>query len=189
MSRQNTLIILLFVLFAGVAKGQDPIYSQYFAAPLQLNPAFTGNTVSPHLALNYRNQWTTFSDGAQAYETYSLSYSQFSTRLNSGFGLMLLTDDAGQGLYKTTKVSGVYSYRLQIKDNLYLKLGLEGSLVRINLDWAKLEFPDQIDPILGSVSPGGTPFPTEEIQPDDLSNNYFDDDFDYLNSYYYSSLI
>ena len=111
MSRQNTLLFLALLLIAGAVKAQDPIYSQFFAAPLQLNPAFTGNTEAPHFALNYRNQWTTFANGSQAYETYSASYSQFSRRLNSGFGLMILTDDAGQGLIKTNKASAFYAYR------------------------------------------------------------------------------
>ena len=90
------------------SQAQDPIFSQYYAAPLQLNPAFAGNTYSPHIAINYRNQWPSLN---QAYVTYAVSYSQFFKDFNSGIGLMILTDDAGQGLYKTTKVSGVYSYK------------------------------------------------------------------------------
>lgn len=174
MSRQNTLIVLLFVLLAGVVKGQDPIYSQYFAAPLQLNPAFTGNTVSPHIALNYRNQWSSFTNGAEAYETYSISYSQFSTRLNSGFGLMLLADDAGQGLIKTSKVSGFYSYRLQITRDIFAKLGVEGSLIQTRLNWSKLVFGDQLDPFYGETTPGGTALPTQEIAPENLNKLIFD---------------
>lgn len=171
MQRHNFLILLLAIMWSFSTQAQDPIYSQYYAAPLQLNPAFAGNTYSPHISINYRNQWPALN---QAYVTYSVAYSQFFKDFNSGIGLMIQTDDAGQGLYKTTKVSGVYSYRLQINDNLNLKLGLEGSLVRINLDWEKLIFVDQVDPTLGFTSGGGTPFPTAEVQPENLSNNYFD---------------
>ncbi len=171
MQRHNFLILILAMMCSYSTQAQDPIYSQYYAAPLQLNPAFAGNTYSPHISINYRNQWPALN---QAYVTYSVAYSQFFKDFNSGIGLMILTDDAGQGLYKTTKVSGVYSYKLQINDNLNLKLGLEGSLVRINLDWEKLIFVDQVDPTLGFTSGGGTPFPTQEVQPENLSNNYFD---------------
>lgn len=170
MQRQNFLILIIAMMWSFSSQAQDPIFSQYYAAPLQLNPAFAGNTYSPHIAINYRNQWPSLN---QAYVTYAVSYSQFFKDFNSGIGLMILTDDAGQGLYKTTKVSGVYSYKLQINDNLNLKLGLEGSLVRINLNWEKLTFGDQLDET-GYTSGGGTPFPTQEVQPENLSNNYFD---------------
>lgn len=174
MSRQSTLLFLLFFLFAGLVKGQDPIYSQFFASPLQLNPAFTGNTLAPHIALNYRNQWSTFTEGAQAYETYSVSYSQFSQQLNSGFGLMLLTDDAGQGLIKTNKIGGFYAYRLQITRDIFAKIGVEGSLIQTRLAWNQLTFGDQLDPFYGATTPGGTTLPSAEIAPDNLNRTVFD---------------
>ena len=62
---------------------------------------------------------------------------------------------------------------MAINDNLFIKLGLEGSLVRISLGWDQFRFGDQIDELQG-FSPGGTPLPTEEIRPDNISNNYFD---------------
>jgi len=171
MLRHKFLILFFVVLWSFTANAQDPIYSQYYSAPLQLNPAFAGNTHTPHIAINYRNEWPSLN---QAYVSYSVSYSQFFKDFNSGIGLMVLADDAGNGLYKTNRVSGFYSYRLAINDNLFIKLGLEGSLVRISLGWDQFRFGDQLDPITGPVSSGGTPFPTEEIQPENLSNNYFD---------------
>ncbi|HHH49886.1 MAG TPA: type IX secretion system membrane protein PorP/SprF [Saprospiraceae bacterium] len=169
MQRQTIFILFVAFIWSFSAKGQDPIYSQYYAAPLQLNPAFTGNTYTPHIAINYRNQWPSLS---QAYVTYSVSYSQFFKKFNSGIGLMILADDAGQGLYKTNKVGGFYSYRLEMNNNLFLKLGVEASFVRISLGWDKLLFRDQIDPDM--VSGGGTPFPTQEVRPESIENTYFD---------------
>ena len=151
-------------------QAQDPIYSQYYAAPLQLNPAFAGNTYTPHIAINYRNQWPSLN---QAYVSYSVSYSQFFKDFNSGLGLMILADDAGQGLYKTNKISGVYAYRAELRDNLYMKLGIEGSLVRISLDWDRFLFPDQIGFEFSNTG-GLTPLPTEEVRPDNINRNYFD---------------
>lgn len=174
MSRQNTLLFLFLALVVTLGKAQDPIYSQFFAAPLQLNPAFTGNTEAPHIALNYRNQWSSFSNGSQAYETYSASYSQFSTRLNSGFGVMVLADDAGQGLIKTNKAGLFYAYRLQVTRDVFLKIGVEGSLLQTRLAWEKLRFGDQIDRLNGFTTPGGTVIPTQEIAPDNLSKVVFD---------------
>ena len=170
MIRQFLLICCLFFI-CEVAYSQDPIYSQFYAAPIQLNPAFAGNTVGPHISLNYRNQWPSLNG---AYKTYSVAYSQFVPRMNSGFGLMLLSDDAGDGLLKTNKASAVFAYKVQVNRDFFFKLGSEVSLVQSRLDWNRLVFFDQIDEELGFTSPGGTPFPTSEIQPDNLNLTYMD---------------
>ena len=170
---RQTLSILFFTgLFAIVTQAQDPIFSQFYAAPLQINPAFAGNSFGPHVAINYRNQWPSIQSGA--YTTYAASYDQYIDKANSGFGLMVLADDAGQGLIKTNRVSGLYAYRLQMDKNFFVKLGVEASFVQTRLDWDQLLFFDQIDPEVGPVSPGGTPFPTSEVRPDKLSNSYLD---------------
>jgi type IX secretion system PorP/SprF family membrane protein len=156
---------------------QDPIYSQFYNAPLQLNPAFAGNSTLPLISINYRNQWPNW--GPKAYATYSASYDQFFEPLNSGFGLQILTDDAGDGILKTNRISGVYAYRLKFVNDFQAKIGLEASFTQSNLDWDKLIFLDQID-ISSPVTGGGALLPTTEIRPDDLTNNYFDLSFGML---------
>jgi hypothetical protein len=41
----------------GSVTAQDPQYSQFYAAPLYLNPAFAGATGQNRIGINYRNQW------------------------------------------------------------------------------------------------------------------------------------
>ncbi|MEM1323279.1 MAG: PorP/SprF family type IX secretion system membrane protein, partial [Bacteroidota bacterium] len=171
MTRQILLLCCCYLLGFGVTNAQDPIFSQFYAAPLQLNPAFAGNTNGAHFALNYRNQWPSI---PEAYITYAASYDQFVPSLNSGFGLMLLSDDAGQGLIKTNKVAGFFSYRLQVNRDFFLRLGTQISAVQTRLDWDRFIFLDQIDERVGPISPGGTPFPTEEQRPDQTSTTYLD---------------
>jgi len=168
--RRHILILIVFLVGGNVVSGQDPIFSQYYAAPLQLNPAFAGNGYAPQLSLNYRNQWPTLN----AYVTYAASYDQFVGHLNSGFGLMVQTDDAGEGLIKTNRVAGFFSYRLQINKDFYAKLGAEVAWVQGRYNWSAFQFGDQLNKITGPVSPGGTPFPTEEAMPEDLNNTYGD---------------
>jgi type IX secretion system PorP/SprF family membrane protein len=151
---------LLFILNV---QAQDPVFSQFFAAPLELNPAFAGNTEGGKMALNYRNQWPLIN---QAYVTYAASYDQFFPYLNSGFGLMVLADNAGQGLYKTTDISAFYAYHLKLNKTFNARLGIEAGWINTRVDWAKLIFLDQIDPEFGAVSPGGLPYPSDEIPPE-----------------------
>jgi len=162
---RSIYIFLLLALGAGVAQAQDPAFSQFYAAPLQLNPAFAGNTYAPRISLNYRNQWPSFND---AYVTYAASFDQFIEPINSGIGLMIQADDAGQGVYKTNSVSGIYSYRLQVDREFFIKFGMEAGFTQTTVDWDQLVFLDQIDPVNGPTNP------TEEVRPENLSNTYLD---------------
>ena len=45
-------------------------------------------------------------------------------------------------------------------------MGTEVGIVQSTLNWDQLRFGDQIDDYLGTMSPGGIPFPTEEIAPE-----------------------
>lgn len=170
MFRRLYLILSLWFVCLCV-NAQDPIFSQFYSAPLQINPAFAGNTYAPHISLNYRNQ---LPDWPNAYSTYSIAYDQFSPSLNIGYGLAILGDEAGDGLLNTNKISGFFAYRVQVKKDFFLKLGVEGSAVQARYNWDKFVFLDQIDPRYGTTTPGGTPIPTEEVPPEKLSNTYFD---------------
>lgn len=171
---RRVLLMLGFLVTITILKAQDPIFSQFYSAPLQINPAFTGNTYAPHISLNYRNQWPNWSDGASAYVTYAAYYDQFSEALNSGFGFSILSDDAGGGLITSNKLSGYFSYRLQIVDDFYMKFGVEASAVQARYGWSKFQFLDQIDERFGFLNQMGLPIPTEEVQPVDLNTTYFD---------------
>ena len=166
------LLLALSPIFLSLSlSAQDPIYSQFYNSPLELNPAFAGNSYAPIVALNYRNQWPGIDN---AYQTFSATYDQFVDRYNSGLGFTILSDNAGGGALKTIKISGLYAYKLNVTDDLLLKIGIEAAAIQNRLDWALFSFPDQIDAEFGATSPGGTPFPTSEIQPDNLNNSYFD---------------
>jgi len=148
---------------------QDPLYSQFYNAPLQLNAAMAGIGRGPQFRLNYRNQWPGLGN---IYTTYSASFDQYIPRLKSGIGSQLLTDNAGDGTLRTTGFTGYYSYRLRVKDKIFIKGGMEVGVHQLALDWNKLIFGDAIDPGTGPISPGGTPFPSSEVIPQDNSKGY-----------------
>lgn len=170
------LVIFLIVpfLFPEGVIGQDAVFSQFYAAPLQMNPAMAGTNYAPRIAFNYRDQFSGWTDEGSAFKTYSASFDQFIEPLNSGLGIMILSDDAGNGILKTSRISGIYSYRLQLNRRLFAKFGAEGTFVQNRLDWNRLLFPDQIDPINGPSGSGFPPLPTSEEQPENTSINYFD---------------
>ncbi len=167
-------ILVLSASFNSVVFAQDPLFSQYYAMPLHMNPGFSGISYAPRLAMIYRNQWPQTQSGTSAYVTYGVSYDQFFKKINSGIGFHLLADDAGGGLIKTLKGAFTYGYQTKIDRNNFLRGGIEIGWVQTRYAWDKFVFGDQLDPEFGLVSPGGTPLPTTEIRPDKVQTSYLD---------------
>jgi type IX secretion system PorP/SprF family membrane protein len=158
-----------FWLFFGALTfifGQDPIFSQFYAAPLQINPGFVGSAFAPRIGMAYRNQWSGFNN---AYRTYAVSYEQSLERLNSGIGFSLESDNAGNGIYKTSRFSAIYAYKLMINQDLALKFGTEAGFHQTSLNWDKLIFPDDVDSKDG-ISVGTN----AEIRPELLAKTQLD---------------
>lgn len=155
----------------GSAWSQDPVFSQFYATPLQLNPAFAGTTLAPRVTVNHRSQWAQIEGG---FKTYAATYEQSLEGLNSGIGLILLADDAMNGVYRTNQFSLIYGYRLQVNDELFIKFGMEAGMIQNSLDWERLRFGDQIDPVNGFEDPLGGPYLSEERPPAELSRALLD---------------
>lgn len=131
--------VLLFLTMTSFA--QDPQFSQFFASPLYINPAFTGNTVEHRFVMNYRNQWPELKS---AFVTYNASYDLFIPSANSGVGLQLTHDRAGIGALQYTAASGFYAYQFQVSREWVIKSGLSFSGYRRAVDPTKFVFADQI---------------------------------------------
>ena len=91
--KQRIIFACTALIISSVAFAQDAHFSQYYANPIYLNPAFAGLDRCPTVHTNYRNQYLELG----VYQTYSASYDQYVDKLNSGVALMALRDDAGNG--------------------------------------------------------------------------------------------
>ena len=142
------------------AYGQDIQYSQYYANPLYLNPAFTGAISHHRVAINHRIQWPSL---PKAYTNYSASYDYHAGSLNSGFGLILNADRAGSANLQNTSATFNYSYTMGFNNELIIKPALSFGYVNRTIDNSKLFFGDQIDfgiagaptqdPSVGAIEP------------------------------------
>ncbi len=136
------IVVFGILLWAGTLKAQDPIFSQFYANPIYLNPAFAGMKVCPNAVLNYRQQWTNIQG---TYGTFSASYDQMLQRSKSGLGLIILTDNAGAGVLQTTMVEAVYAQHIQLNKVWSTSVGFQAGIIQKTLDWNRLNFGDQID--------------------------------------------
>ena len=142
------LLLAVGCCLVSESRAQDPEFTQFYANPLYLNPAFTGSHLCPRIALNYRNQWPALSG---TFVTTSASYDQHVRSLHGGLGLLVTSDQAGKGTLKTNRVSGMYALQLQITRGFSLRFGAEATYFQRSLDWNKLTFGDMIDPRRGFV--------------------------------------
>ncbi|HPD54487.1 MAG: type IX secretion system membrane protein PorP/SprF [Bacteroidota bacterium] len=154
------VLSFFFVLISGAAMAQDPQFTQFYANPLYLNPAFAGAQRCPRVCLNYRNQWPALTG---TFVTYTASYDQHVDPIG-GLGLLVLQDKAGESTLTTTNVSGIYSYQLNVTREFSIRLGLQGTYAQKRVDWNKLTFGDMIDPRYGFI------YETQEQRPNETRN-------------------
>ena len=136
------IFFLITMLVGSSVHGQDPHFSQYYAAPLYLNPGFTGTTKQHRFISNVRVQWPAI---AKTYTTYAASYDHFKPSLNSGFGVLATTDKAGSADLKSTNIAALYSYKVQLAEKWVVSPGVYIGYGIRDLNFNKLVFGDQLD--------------------------------------------
>ncbi len=146
--RRAGLVFAWVMLGSASALAQDPQFTQFYANPLYLNPAFAGTARCPRVVLNYRNQWPALTG---TFVTTSASYDQHVDGVMGGLGLLVTNDQAGKGTLSTSTVSGIYSYQQAISRKFSMKVGFQATYFQKSLDWSKLTFGDQIDPRRGFI--------------------------------------
>ncbi|RAJ85913.1 type IX secretion system PorP/SprF family membrane protein [Chitinophaga dinghuensis] len=148
---KRALLFLTIFFSLNILRAQDPHFSQFFASPLTLNPAFTGLFSGDYrLSGNYRSQWRSiakpFVTGTMAADFQILKNTISYTDI-WGVGFMAMYDQTGGGALTSSYISMSTAYHkgLDPEGNHTLAIGLQGTLVQKRLDNDKLMFEDQID--------------------------------------------
>lgn len=154
------LFITLLLNTVQIAVAQDIQFSQFYAMPLYLNPAFAGSAHIDRATAIYRNQWSAI---PAQFVTYGASYDFFSKKYNSGAGFMAMHDRAGGNL-NTTHFNGLYSYELQANKVWQVRFGMQMGITHRRIESQNFVFGDQLN------AQGFTGRPTQE-QLDNLQAN------------------
>ncbi len=167
------LATLLVVISAAPLMAQDPHFSQFFASPLTLNPAFTGKfDGSWRLAANHRDQWPSI---PKAYVTTSasLDFGILKSKIPQGdvfgIGISGLSDQSADAALKLNYGSISLSYHKALDEDGYntIGAGFQTTYSSAILDRNKLTFEDQL-------TQNGFTNPTQEVFSNGTSQNYFD---------------
>lgn len=122
-------------------KAQNYQFSQFYASPTYLNPAFTGANVCSRVSLNYRNQWAGIPGEFNSYQA-AIDHSLKSYK--SGIGLQFFSDNSGIGNLRTTQISFLYAYETKLNKKLMGRGGLSFGSVQRSVDYNAFTFGDQI---------------------------------------------
>ncbi|MEQ9423860.1 MAG: PorP/SprF family type IX secretion system membrane protein [Cyclobacteriaceae bacterium] len=150
------VMTIILSLSSWAVFSQNTQFSQYYASPIFLNPAFAGIIAEPTLSINHKNSGKindgSFSDLSQL--TLSMPYLTTTTKTlqSGGAALSVFREKRGfNGIYVTHKVlgAGAYSLRLDRLRPQYLTFGLQGGIVINSLDTGPLRWGSQYNPYIG----------------------------------------
>ncbi|MEO8821468.1 MAG: PorP/SprF family type IX secretion system membrane protein [Ginsengibacter sp.] len=172
--KKAIVFLYVFLSVSIFVNAQDPHFSQFFASPLTLNPAFTGKFDGTlRIAGNYRNQWPTFGD-VYTTSTLSVDFDILKDKLPDydtwGIGILALTDRAGGGVLTNNYLGLSTAYHKSLDEDGFsqLSIGFQGTYGQKSLDKNKLYFEDQLTPF------GFTGVTQETFVNDNLNINYLD---------------
>jgi len=174
---KNILSFWLILILLGFCelKAQNMEFTQFYAAPLNLNAALTGTGKCQRAIANYRNQWSGLDRGFNAgYTNYMASYDKYVKKYKSGIGFSVLVDNSGGAAPRinqdpnatnsniaTTNAKGIrsartfyhptlhYAYKVFLAENFIMQIGMQASYVLSSIRSDNFIFENQIDPLTG----------------------------------------
>ena len=147
---KKLVLFIAVLLVHGYSYAQDPHFSQFFASPLTINPANTGNfSGSLRAALNSRTQLPEFNN-PYATKTLSLDapilkkYIKEDDKLS--VGLLILSDQSGNKLLNDNNIAASVSYSKALDENANhsIALGFQVNYSMYRFDPLKANFEDQL---------------------------------------------
>ena len=164
---KSHIFIYCLMVMAVLASAQHYQFSQFYAAPTYLNPAFTGANACARLSMNYRQQWSGIPG---AFTTYQASFDHYFQDAKSGVGVQFFKDNAGLANMQSSQVNLLYAYETKINKFYVARGGLNIGMVQRTLNSSAFIFGDQLE--------RGSSGTLEKLATEPV--NYFDMGFGFL---------
>lgn len=171
------LYSLLLCSFLPKSFAQDKHFTQFYAAPLTLNPALTGALEGKYrVGAIYRDQWRQVLDNPiRTFEVAGdLRFKAPGRKVTQdafGLGLMFFNDKVSVVDFSTTQiaVSMAYHKSLGADNRQFLTLGIQGGLTQRNVNYESLDFHDEFDGSTGYTMGTGEDLPDNNFSYGDLN--------------------
>lgn len=138
-----TFCLLLLISYLNTS-AQDAQLSQYYAAPMYLNPAIVGSSGDGRATMNYRNQWVGIPSN---YITFIAGFDTPLPKNNISIGGQIQQDimaQNGGSLVNRTSFNATGGYKIKINKKYTVSFGLQVGFEQSSLDFDQLIFGDQI---------------------------------------------
>ncbi len=148
MFEMKKIFTIIFLIAPFTMLGQGLHFSQFYNAPILLNPANTGlhTNGDVRVGINYRSQWLTVPvpyNTTSAFADFGINKSQEGNWL--GMGVAFWKDKAGDGDLALTKVQANLAYHMILNENTTFSLGMAGAYSQRSVNMSKLTFERQWD--------------------------------------------
>lgn len=149
---RKLLFFVLIFLFGNSLFAQDFHYSQFFNAPLHLNPGLTGiyNGDIRYMG-NYRSQWASVPVNYQTF-TVAVDAKFLKKTFKQGFfsgGIEINYDQAGLSRMRLIDLNLSGSYTYTFSEHFLMTTGVTGRIGQRSFDESDLSFNEQYDPTYG----------------------------------------
>lgn len=132
------------------AQSQDINYSQFFNAPIYYNPAFTGINTGLRIRSIYLNEYPSLPIPCKDF-SFSADFGERALPGFSGVGLFVNTNNEGIGFIDDLSFGLSLGSRISVTKNIFVNLGVKGSVVIKSVNWDKFVFSDQLSEMYGNI--------------------------------------
>ena len=147
---RHIIVMMILLINAVIAFGQDPSFSQFFASPLNINPALTARINSKwRVIANVRDQWigpaSPYASSTISYDTRALEKYMSETSV-FGIGGMLMYNSSMRGIHKASFASLNFSYNVLLAEGdaeHRIGIGIGGIYGNKTVDFSRLYFAEQ----------------------------------------------
>ncbi|WP_291723252.1 PorP/SprF family type IX secretion system membrane protein [Bernardetia sp.] len=141
------VLTLIFYTFFHSVSAQDSRFTQFWSAPMTVNPAWTGTIPHWRASALYRQQWYGVNGGIQSF------FGAFDYNFGTGRGAVggwVKQDRVGSLNANNLEVAGIYSYRVQFQNDWQLSMAAQLSYGQRTQGMDGLRFEDAM--ISGNVT-------------------------------------
>jgi len=164
------LISIIIMTSLTTGRAQDPVFSQFYASGLHLNPALCGLGSDVVVGLNYRTQWGAIDLPYRTFQftaIHPIVRQGINAKNMGGFGVNLFSDEAGdnrQFVAQGLSLASSYNFHLNRSGKHIIATALQFGVIQRQVNFNGLQWSTQYSQVLGyDPTLPGEYFGTERI--------------------------